>query len=105
MKSLIEYMRVFHEKDNTTRAKYCSRIYEQFWVGEAFDRMGWTPIVSLVNQVYIKLVRYFYSKAHFIHGVFIDYTLRGKIYILICIKYVRDPYGQGENSRKLLCLL
>ena len=40
--------------------------------------MGWTPIVSLVDLVNATLVRGFYSKANFTHGVFIDCTLRGK---------------------------
>ena len=43
-----------------------------------FDRMGWTPVVSLVEPVYTQLVRCFYSKAHFMHGALIDCTLRGK---------------------------
>ena len=43
-----------------------------------FDRMGWTPIVSLVEPLYTHLVRCFYFKAYFTHGAFIDCTLRGK---------------------------
>ena len=35
MKSLIYIYiyEVFHLKDNTTRTKYCSHIYKQFWIG------------------------------------------------------------------------
>ena len=43
-----------------------------------FDRMGWTPVVSLVKLVYTQLVQCFYSKAHFTHRAFIDSTFRGK---------------------------
>ena len=53
-----------------------------------FDRMGWTPIVSLVEAVYTQLVRCFYSKAHFMHRAFIDCTLRGKD-IQLRVKYVK----------------
>ena len=49
-----------------------------FGLEAIFDRIGWTPIVSLVELVYTQLVWRFYSKAHFMHRAFIDYTLRGK---------------------------
>ena len=49
-----------------------------FGLEPIFNRMGWTPIVSLVEAVYTQLVRCFYSKAHFMHKAFIDCTLREK---------------------------
>ena len=48
-----------------------------FGLEVTFDRMGWTPIVSLVDLVYTTLVRCFYSKAHLTQRVFIECTLRG----------------------------
>ena len=50
----------------------------KFGLEAIFDRMGWTLVVSLVKPMYTQLVRYFYSKAHFTHRAFIDFTLRGK---------------------------
>ena len=49
-----------------------------FGLETIFDKMGWTPDVSLVELVYTQLVRCFYSKAHFTHRAFINCTLRGK---------------------------
>ena len=43
-----------------------------FGLEATFDRMGWTPIVSLVDPVYTTLVQCLYFEAHFTHGVFID---------------------------------
>ena len=49
-----------------------------FGLEVTFDRIGRTPLISLVDLVNTTLVRCFYSKDHFTHRVFIDYTLRGK---------------------------
>ena len=54
------------------------KFMSNFGLEATFDRMGWTPIVSLVDPVYTTLVRCFYSIACFTHEVFIDCTLRGK---------------------------
>ena len=49
-----------------------------FGLEAIFDRIGWTPVVSLVKPVHTQLVRCFYSKAHFTNRAFINCTLRGK---------------------------
>ena len=56
-----------------------------FELGLSFDRMGWTPVISLVDLAYRTLVRCFYSKAQFSYGVFIDCTLtEKKVCLSIC---------------------
>ena len=49
-----------------------------FGLEAIFDRMGRTPVVSLVEPMYTQLVQCFYSKAHFTPEAFMDCTLRGK---------------------------
>ena len=49
-----------------------------FGLEAIFDRMGQTPVVSLVELMYTQLVQCFYSKAHFTPEAFIDCTLIGK---------------------------
>ena len=71
-------MRYFKKRTILPRRNIDPEFMSNFELGFLFDRMGWTLVVSLVDLVSTTLVRCFYSKAQFNHGVFIDCTLRGK---------------------------
>ena len=72
------YIKYFNKRTILPRRKIDPAFMSNFRLEAIFERMGWTPVVSLVEPVYTQLVRFFYSKAHFTHRAFIDCTLRGK---------------------------
>ena len=76
------YMRYFKKGTTLPRHNIDQEFMSNFELRLSFDRMRWTPIVSLVDLVYTTLVQCFYSKAQFKQRVFIDCTLRGKEMLL-----------------------
>ena len=80
------YIKYFNKRTILHGRNIDPEFMRNFRLESIFYRMGWTPVISLVEPVYTQLVRCFYSKDHFTHGAFIDCTLRGKDIRLTLLK-------------------
>ena len=62
-----KYIKYFNKRTILPGRNTDLAFMSNFGLEAIFDRMGWTPIVSLVKPMYTHLVRCFYSKAHSTH--------------------------------------
>ena len=72
------YIQYFNKRTILLERNIDPQFMSNFGLEAIFERMGSTPVISLVEPMYTLLVRCFYSKAHSTHRAFIDCTLRGK---------------------------